>query len=200
MSLAYLRSAEGLSKFWRRYERRIQIIVLAAALGLVLVTSLFLLLSGNLANLNYWKKLGYPGVFLLSFMGSVSIILPVPGLIAVCGAGGLQLLPFAVGFLSGTGETLGELSGYGIGYGGRGVLEKRRFYWTVKDWMQYRGGLVIFLVSLIPNPAFDFVGIAAGGLRFPLLQFLGIVWAGKVLKGVIVAHTCLWLARWLPWF
>ena len=91
------------------------------------------------------------------------------------------------------------MSGYAIGYGGRTVVEKRAFYEKVRLWMERRGTLVILLVSVIPNPFFDVVGIAAGGLRYPLLRFLAIVLVGKTLKGLIVAHTCFWLADFLPW-
>ena len=145
-----------------------------------------------------WKSLGYPGVFLLSFLGSVSMVLPVPGLISLCASGGF-LNPYVAGVFAGVGESIGELSGYAVGYGGKAVVEKHAFYWRVRMWMARRGALVIFLVSVIPNPVVDVVGIAAGATRFPLIRFLAIVLAGKILKGVAVAYACYAGFQLLPW-
>ena len=199
MNFASVRSVEGMSIFWSKYDRRIQLLALAIGLGTVAVASIILIVRGDLTNVEYWRRLGYPGVFFISFLGSVSLFLPVPSLIAVCGAGGLNLSLVAVGLLAGTAETIGEVSGYAIGYGGRSVIEKRRFYSRVKGWMERRGSLVIFVVSMVPNPVFDIVGIAAGSVRFPLSKFLAIVWVGKTIKSLIVVHTCFWIAQLLPW-
>ena len=145
-----------------------------------------------------WTDLGYPGIFLLSFLGSFSMVLPVPGLISLCASGGF-LNPYVAGVFAGVGETIGELSGYAVGYGGKTVVEKHAFYQRVRAWMERRGALVIFLVSVIPNPVVDVVGIAAGATRFPLHRFLVIVLAGKILKGIAVAYACYAGFQLLPW-
>ena len=144
------------------------------------------------------KLVGYPGVFFLSFLGSVTMILPVPGLLSVCGFS-TTLSPFLLGILAGIGETLGEISGYAVGYGGGSVVEKHRIYIRLKRWMEQRGILVLFLVSIIPNPIFDLVGIAAGAVKFPILRFLATVWVGKTLKGMMVGYTCFYGLNQLPW-
>ena len=56
---------------------------------------------------------------------------------------------------------------------------------------------MIFIVSLIPNPIFDVVGIAAGALRYSIWGFLAVVWTGKVLKFLIFAYACTAGAGWL---
>ena len=130
------------------------------------------------------------------------MVLPVPALVSVC-AVSLVANPVFVGLLGGLGEAVGELTGYAVGFGGRGVVERRGFYDKAEDWMARRGTLVLFLVSLIPNPIFDVVGIAAGATRFPLTRFFVTVWVGKSLKGVMVAYGCYYwlrmLLRVLPW-
>ena len=199
MRLGVPGSVSGLYRAWSRPERRLQVLTLAAGLAVVIGTTTTWLLRPDVSSMEYWKAWGYPGVFFLSFLGSGAMVLPVPGLIAVCGAGGLEMNLIAVGLLSGLGETLGEVSGYAIGYGGHSVIARHRIYHRITRWMERRGSLVIFLVSLVPNPFFDLIGIAAGGLRFPLFRFLGTVWLGKTLKGLIVAQSCFWIARWLPW-
>ena len=65
--------------------------------------------------------------------------------------------------------------------------------------MERRGLLLIFLVSVIPNPFFDVVGIAAGGVRFPLRRFMLTVWVGKTLKSMMVAYSCFYGVTLLPW-
>ncbi len=180
-------------------ERRLQLLILIVGLILVISSSVLWAISGDVSDVDYWRTLGYPGVFFLSFLGSVALVLPIPGLIAVCGAAGLELNPVFIGILSGTGEAIGELSGYAIGFGGRTVIEKRAFYYKVRNWMEHRGSLVIFLVSVIPNPLVDIVGIAAGGLRYPIIKFFVVVLIGKCIKGLIVVNTCSWIADFISW-
>ena len=63
---------------------------------------------------------------------------------------------------------------------------------------RYGVGVILFL-SIIPNPIFDFMGIAAGALRYPLKKFLLVGWFGKTLKGILIAYTCLWIVEWVTW-
>ena len=199
MRLGVHRNVGEIRRLWSRPERRLQLLALAIGLAVVIAASVVWFAKRDVSDVDYWKTLGYPGVFFLNFLGSVGLVLPVPGLIALCGAAGLELNLIALGLLAGTGETLGEASGYAIGYGGQAVIERRSFYPRLRRWMERRGTLIIFLVSLVPNPFFDVVGIAAGALRFPLARFFSAVWVGKTTKGIIIAHTCVWITRWLPW-
>ena len=154
-------------------------LALAAGLAAVLLVTVFGLLIADFSDVEYWKKLGYPGVLLFSFIGAVGMIFPVPGLVVVCGAGGLELNPIVVGLLGGAGEAAGEISGYAIGYGGRSVFERRSLFHRIRRLMRTHGTLVVFLVSVIPNPLFDAVGIVAGGTNFPLRRFFVTVWVGR---------------------
>ncbi|MDP6402694.1 MAG: VTT domain-containing protein [SAR202 cluster bacterium] len=182
----------GITRLWTKRERRLPLLALVLGVGIaVTVWSLRGYISGV-------EAVGYPGVFFLSFLGSVAMVFPVPGLISVCGAS-VFLSPLLIGLIAGVGETIGEVSGYAIGYGGGTVVERRRFYPRLKHWMDTRGTLVIFLVSIIPNPVFDVVGIAAGGVRYPFTRFMVIVWVGKTIKGVMVAYTCYYGVTLLPW-
>ena len=57
--------------------------------------------------------------------------------------------------------------------------------------------MLLFFVSLVPNPVFDLAGIAAGTLRYPIGRFLAVVWVGKVVKFLIFAYACTVGANWL---
>ena len=148
------------------------------------------------------KLAGYPGVFFLNFLGAVSMVLPVPGILSLCGLS-VALHPFVLGALAGLGETLGETSGYAVGFGGDTIFERFAVYRNlrprVQRWMEKRGALVLFLVSAIPNPIVDVVGIAAGSVRYPFLRFMLIVLSGKIIKGLMIAYTCQYGVTLLPW-
>lgn len=182
----------ALRLLWSGHDRRVQIAVLLVAVVVIAAVWYF---RGYFSSI---EAVGYPAVFLLSLLGSVSMVMPVPGLLSVCSTS-VVLDPLLVGVVAGVGETIGETSGYALGYGGGSVVERHRAYPKVKRWMEERGALVIFAVSVIPNPVFDVVGVAAGAVRYPVVRFFGIVLLGKVLKGVMVAYTCDFGITHLPW-
>lgn len=137
------------------------------------------------------EDLGYLGVFLATLLGNATIILPLPAGAAVI-AGGALLSPILVALVGGVGATLGELTGYGAGYGGKALLEKRDLYRRIEGWMHAHGTIVLFVLSVIPNPFFDVAGLAAGSVRFPLWRFLLVVWAGKTIQYTGVAFAGAW--------
>lgn len=139
---------------------------------------------------------GYGGVALASLVASAGLIIPVPALGAVC-AGGVFLNPVLLGLIAGTSETVGELTGYFLGYSGRDVAVRTRLYNRLEPLVLKRGWLPLFLVSLVPNPIFDIIGIAAGALRYPLWGFLGVVWMGKSIKFITFAYACKYSIAWL---
>ena len=192
MHLGVKGNVGGLRRLWSGPHRRLQLAALTGGLGVAITVWA---LHGYISGI---QAVGYPSVFFLSFLGSVSMVLPVPGLITLCTLS-VTLNPFILGLLAGIGETLGETSGYAVGYGGGSVVERHRLYVRLKDWMERRGVVTLFVVSLIPNPFFDLVGIAAGGVRFPLHRFLATVLVGKVIKGVMVAYTCHYGVTLFPW-
>ena len=185
--------------FSRTSDLKVQLIALV--LGIIAVSVVFVvwMFVGGLSNSDWWKTLGYPGVFFLSLLASGGMVFPIPSLAATCGAAGLDLNLIVVGILAGLGETLGELVGYSIGFGGQSVVQRRKIYKRAKAWMVKWGVGVLLILSIIPNPIFDFVGIAAGALRYPIKRFLIIVWVGKTLKGLIIAHACFWIVEWIRW-
>lgn len=130
--------------------------------------------------------IGYPGIFLVSLLGNATIVLPAPSLALVFAMGSV-FPPLLVGLAAGAGEALGELTGYAAGFGGRAIIEDQKGYARMAAWMQKRGAITVFLLSLFPNPFFDLAGIAAGTLRYPLSRFLLFCWLGKTLKTTLVA-------------
>ena len=136
-----------------------------------------------------FSDIGYPAIAVLSFLASASLVVPVPGMASVC-TGGLLLDPTLVALVAGSAETVGELTGYTLGFSGRGVVNRGRLYTRMEYWMRRRGWLALFLLSLVPNPVFDLAGVAAGVLRYPLWRFLAVIWPGKFIKFLVIAYAC----------
>jgi len=174
---------------WRN-ERLLKTLSIVFVLTLIIVA---LLLSDSLP---HYKSIGYVGVFVLSFVGSASILVPIPGIAAVCAGPSLGLFPLWVALLASVAEAMGELSGYLIGFSGRGFAESNRFYPRIERWMQRRGWIALLLASSVPNPLFDLIGIAAGTLKYPVWRFLAAVWVGKLIKSTTVVYACFYGIEW----
>lgn len=200
-------------RFWNK-ERLIQILALLVAIGIsVTIYSL----RDRIEHVATTGSIGwfytYAGVFLISMAVSATIILPAPGwlIFATLGA---TLNPFLVGVVSAAGGTVGELTGYLLGYSGRATIKNVSLDWRsirwlettaphpvssaakilrsinyprMVDWMNRRGGWVIFVLALIPNPLFDVAGAVAGALRMPVWKFLLYGFLGRTPKHIAYA-------------
>jgi membrane protein YqaA with SNARE-associated domain len=167
----------------RSSDRRQLIRRLAAVLAAVAITAGIILLRDEIRRFPVY---GYPAVFFISLIGNATIILPTPSMAVVFGVSG-ALNPVAVGIVAGLGSAMGELTGYLAGVGGRAVVENKELYDRIEKWMRKYGMLVIFVLGLVPNPAFDVGGMIAGTLKMPVWKFLLAAWAGKGLRLVIFA-------------
>tara|TARA_R100000306_G_scaffold52011_1_gene48934 strand:- start:232 stop:813 length:582 start_codon:yes stop_codon:yes gene_type:complete len=162
--------------------------------GLITFVAMFIVFGAMLlatGKLDY-QSIGYPGIWLVSLIGAGSMILPVPGLAVICvGASpSVGLHPAMIGIVAGSGETLGEMTGYLAGLSGNTLLQKHRMYPKVRNWLIDRGAIVLFVLSVIPNPIFDLIGLAAGGIRYPLKKFLITIFIGKSIKSGGIAYAC----------
>ena len=164
---------------WRLFALR-----LAGAVAVALL-ALFLLLNADW--LWHLGNYGYLGVFVLSLLSSATIVIPAPGWLIPIVAGS-TMNPLLVGLAAGTGQTLGELTGYLAGASGSIIIEDSARY----DWLSHlvrRYGLILIsLLAFIPNPFFDLAGIISGALRIPVLLFLVATWIGKTLRAILLAY------------
>jgi membrane protein YqaA with SNARE-associated domain len=175
-------------------DRVFRLSLITFVIGFVIVGAvLWLTDSLNLENV------GYGGVWIVSFIAAGSIILPIPGPAAVCiaAAPDLGLNPLIIGIVSASAEALGEMTGYLAGLSGRSLLERNRFHPRVHRIVIRRGGLILFLGAIIPNPLFDVIGIAAGSIGYPIKRFLAIVFVAKAIKSTAIAYACFWGIDWI---
>jgi uncharacterized membrane protein YdjX (TVP38/TMEM64 family) len=159
--------------------------VLAFLVVAAISVGIFLLPEEQIEALESW---GYVGNFLIAVITNATVILPAPGILVVFSLGA-RLNPFWVAITAGLGATIGELSGYTAGFSGQAVIPDVAVYERLVGWMRTRGGIVIFILAAIPNPLFDFAGIAAGALKMPLTKFFLWVSLGKIAKMAIVAYS-----------
>jgi len=140
-----------------------------------------------------------PGLFLANVLSCATLFMPVPGLLLSASAGNFYA-GWLVGLVAGSGQTVGEITGYMAGYSGRTIVGRRRAYERAQDWLRRNervGAGFLFVMAAIPSPLFDASGMAAGVLRFPLWKFLASVGLGKIVKNTVVAYLGQTLIAWL---
>jgi uncharacterized membrane protein YdjX (TVP38/TMEM64 family) len=155
-------------------------------LALMVVIVITALLVVNRDKIQKLEGMGYPGIFLVSLFSNATLILPVPGVLFTSAMGAV-FNPWWVALAAGTGATLGELTGYIAGFSGQGVIENRKWFDKISGWLKKSGGIIIFVLALIPNPLFDIAGMVAGSLKMPMWKFLAWSWPGKCLKMLLFA-------------
>ncbi|MBM4438552.1 MAG: VTT domain-containing protein [Actinobacteria bacterium] len=158
---------------------------LAQAAGLVGVFALAILavVYGDLLRARL-EGAGYVAVFLLTIAGSATLVLPAPAAISVASFGYALGNPWAVGLVAATGQSIGELTGYYVGWSGKGALQNVRGYATIRRWMERRGAVTLFVLAMIPNPFFDIAGMVAGATRFGVVKFILVSWPGRAIKNI----------------
>ncbi len=130
---------------------------------------------------------GYFGVFLVSIIGSATILLPLPSFAIIFFAGGF-LNPFLVGVSAAFGSTIGEMISYGIGIGGSHLAKKyKQRLKEGKKWLQrHNGFLLIILFAATPLPD-DLIGLACGVLRYDWRKFFLACLIGKIILNTFLA-------------
>ena len=132
---------------------------------------------------------GYIGVFLASFLGSASVIFPIPYLIIFYYLGASHLLnPILISIIGGIGATLGEFILYVVGYSGRKIVSER----TIKNLEYFKqaidkyGPIIIFIFAATPLPD-DIIYPILGIMKYNIMKIFIACFLGKtVLTGIVV--------------
>ncbi len=172
-------------RFLKQHQKALYICLLVAAVGGIV--SITFLIDRPDDFEEYIESSGYVGVFLMALVGSSSPVWPLPGSWAVFIAAGLGLNPALLALIAGIGEPIGESTAYMAGYGGQVVVTNLKGYDKVERWMLRRGGIIIFLVSAIPNVLIKAAVVCAGALKYPFLRFFIFCWTGKTIKSLFFA-------------
>lgn len=161
---------------------------LAAFGGILLLIGMVIYLIQQGPDIRSLAKFGYPGVAILMFLSSSTVLFPAPGFAAVLAAGSVWN-PVLVGIAAGLGAGSGEISGYLLGIGGNAILDlKEGKRWRrAHGWLEKHGLLAILILAVIPNPFFDAIGLIAGSLAYPLRGFWIAAVLGNSVKYVVLA-------------
>jgi membrane protein YqaA with SNARE-associated domain len=144
------------------------------------------------------KGFGYVGAFIISVLGGATIIIPVPMLAVVFALGKVMEHTWLVGISAALGELVGALTIYMTGHGAGRALDSGKqgkiqsAYERLLGIMEKRGPLTLFVVASVVNPFFYPAALAAGALRFGLMKYVFIVFAGKLIKCMTVVYAGYW--------
>ena len=206
---------------WHRY--------LSIGIGLLLTVVLAVAIVyfwDDIHNVDSWSyRYGYLGGFLVSIFGGVTII-PLPTLLVIFTLGHL-LNPFYIGLVAGLGEAIGGITVYMTGTGGGAVWSKLRpngqsnsrydivtaiqsklyskggaFYNRLAALVGWRGNAwLVFITSAFVWGLYYPAALAAGTLNMGLKRFFLVSWAGKTIRGLIIAFAgyegLYFLLRWI---
>ena len=134
--------------------------------------------------------LGYIGIFITSFAGTTSIVIPIPYVpILLAAALSGKFNPALLALAAGLGSGIGEMVGYAIGRAGRKVIgEKyeRRFTALAKIFSKY-GAIAIYIFALTPLPD-DLIIIPLGLIKYGFWRAFIPCFLGKLSMCTIVAY------------
>lgn len=149
----------------------------------VLISGVIIYFRNDLVKLQGY---GLLGILLISILGNATVVIPAP-VILTAFIGGSVYNPLLVGLVVALGATIGELTGFMAGMGGRVAITDHRHFKKVEHWMTKSGFLTIFILAVIPNPLFDLAGMFAGATNYPIKRFLLATFLGKTIKFLTIA-------------
>jgi membrane protein DedA with SNARE-associated domain len=138
---------------------------------------------------NYLLQYSYVGVFAISLIGAMSIIVPIPYTFIILTLGMGEMNPLLLTVAGGLGSGVGEFSGYILGYYGRSVIsekQQRKMGYMIRIFDRY-GPITIFLFALTPLPD-DLLFIPLGMLRYKFVKAFIPSILGKTLMCAILAY------------
>lgn len=131
---------------------------------------------------------GYLGIFIASFIGAASIIIPIPYTVLILILGEV-LDPLLLAFSAGAGAALGEFFGYMMGYYGRAIISderKKKIEYILRIFNRY-GSIAIFIFALTPLPD-DLLFIPLGIMHYSFFKAFIPCILGKITMGLILAY------------
>ena len=155
------------------------------------------------ARIPLWAKaltdaMGYLGIFFVSFIGSATIVLPVPSFILVFFLGAV-MNPWLVALSASLGNAFGELVGYALGRGGGKIIQRkyRKAVERYKKWFEKdRVFVLITLFAATPLPD-DIVGVICGIFNYNVKKFIVASFIGKLVMNLALAFGGFYGIKWV---
>jgi len=144
------------------------------------------------------NKWGYLGIFIVSLVSSASILLPLPSFVIIFTFGAVYD-PFWVALAGSFGASIGNVTSYFIGLGGKELLEDKyaKRLKKIKDvFKKYGAPLWIILVHATPLPD-DIVGIFCGVIRYDFRRYILYSFIGVMILYLILAYSGHYSINWV---
>jgi membrane protein YqaA with SNARE-associated domain len=141
----------------------------------------------------YLSELGYLGLFVAAFLAATILPLSSELVLSTLLLSGLS--PVALVVIATTGNVLGSLTNYALGYwGSKAVIQKwlkiseEEFVRAERQFVKY--GLFSLFFAWIPIIG-DPLTVIAGVLRIRLLWFVILVTTGKLVRYIVISYLVL---------
>jgi membrane protein DedA with SNARE-associated domain len=145
----------------------------------------------------FFENLGYLGVFVISFIGSIIVFVPIPYFpVLIAAALNKELDPNLVSLSSALGAIMAKTIIFYASYYGRKSLSKqtkKRIYPLQKLVAKY-GSLAAFVAALTPIPD-DVVYIPLGLVKYTPWKFVVSTFLGKFILNEIIVWGSVYLGR-----
>ncbi|OOY33923.1 YqaA family protein [Solemya velum gill symbiont] len=143
--------------------------------------------------MEYLSELGYIGLFVAAFLAATILPLSSEALLSTLLLSGLS--PVALVIVATTGNALGSLTNYALGYWGSKEVIKRWLKVSEEEFIKaeqrfVKYGLFSLLFAWVPIIG-DPLTMIAGVLRIRLLWFLILVTAGKLMRYIVISYLIL---------
>lgn len=143
--------------------------------------------------MEYLSDLGHLGLFIAAFLAAT--ILPLSSEVVLSALLLNGLSPITLIIIATTGNVLGSMTNYALGYWAGLVVVKKWLRMSEDDFVQAEQRFVKYgtfslcfaWVPIIGDP----LTVMAGVLRIRLFWFLLLVTAGKLLRYVVISYTVL---------
>ncbi len=143
--------------------------------------------------------IGLIGLFFVAIIANASLFFPLPIDLLLAPISAIEFLhlgmfsPLLLGFIVALGASLGEFSGYIVGYLGITTFNKMKKaeiqqLKVLRDQLNKVGIPLLIIFAFTPLP-FDVIGIAAGLAKYSKLKFFIGCFLGKLPRYVIIAYA-----------
>ena len=143
--------------------------------------------------MEYFSELGYFGLFVSAFLAATLLPLSSEVVLSTLLLGGLS--PIVLITIATTGNVLGSLTNYALGYWGSKAAVKKwlkisdeEFVRAEQRFVKY--GLFSLFFAWVPIIG-DPLTVIAGVLRIRLLWFVILVMAGKLMRYIVISYLVL---------
>jgi membrane protein YqaA with SNARE-associated domain len=143
--------------------------------------------------LEYLAELGYIGLFFAAFLAATILPLSSEALLSTLLLSGFS--PVALVTIATTGNVLGSLTNYALGYWGSLEVIKRWLKISEEEFIRaeqrfVKYGLFSLLFAWVPIIG-DPLTLIAGVLRIRLLWFVILVTVGKLMRYIVISYLIL---------